>query len=111
HEHAVRSAVFSPDGLRVITVSRDGTARVWDAATTAFLGMPFVDEDAIDGAATGSDDDDASFGWDGTARVWKGIERGPLSAWVEQAKRCEAKQTDAPGSSRVCPLAEHETTT
>jgi WD40 repeat protein len=26
----VRSAAFSPDGTRVVTASRDNTARVWD---------------------------------------------------------------------------------
>jgi WD40 repeat protein len=33
HEEGVTSALFSPDGLRVVTVSRDKTARVWDAQT------------------------------------------------------------------------------
>ena len=27
------SAAFSPDGKRIVTASRDRTARVWDAAT------------------------------------------------------------------------------
>ena len=37
------SAAFSPDGRRIVTASRDGTARVWDAATgreTATLDGP-----------------------------------------------------------------------
>ncbi|WP_018432160.1 nSTAND1 domain-containing NTPase [Paraburkholderia atlantica] len=33
HRDAVDSAVFSPDGKRMVTASWDGTARVWDAAT------------------------------------------------------------------------------
>ena len=33
--HAMNSAVFSPDGQRILTASADGTARVWDAASGA----------------------------------------------------------------------------
>jgi WD40 repeat protein len=29
HQGAVTSAVFSPDGTRILTASRDGTAKVW----------------------------------------------------------------------------------
>lgn len=31
HEHWVYTATFSPDGRRIVTASRDQTARVWDA--------------------------------------------------------------------------------
>ena len=33
HENRVNSAVFSPDGARVLTASADHTARLWDAAS------------------------------------------------------------------------------
>ena len=33
HQDAVERATFSPDGSRVATIARDGTARVWDAAS------------------------------------------------------------------------------
>ena len=33
HEGWLKSAAFSPDGARVVTASRDNTARIWDAAT------------------------------------------------------------------------------
>jgi WD40 repeat protein len=31
HTSGVESAVFNPDGSRVLTASRDRTARIWDA--------------------------------------------------------------------------------
>jgi WD40 repeat protein/tetratricopeptide (TPR) repeat protein len=37
HDHAVGYADFSPDGLRIITASRDHTARLWDAETGELL--------------------------------------------------------------------------
>jgi WD40 repeat protein len=30
HDESVEGAEFSPDGKRIITASRDGTARLWD---------------------------------------------------------------------------------
>jgi hypothetical protein len=34
HKGGVVSAIFSPDDARIVTASRDGTARVWEIATT-----------------------------------------------------------------------------
>jgi WD40 repeat protein len=40
HEDRVSSAAFSPDGKRIVTASRDNTARVWDADTGKPIGEP-----------------------------------------------------------------------
>jgi len=39
HTGGVMSAEFSPDGTRVLTVSSDNTARLWDAATGASIAV------------------------------------------------------------------------
>ena len=39
HGHSLTSAVFSPDGARVVAASVDETARLWDAATGASLAV------------------------------------------------------------------------
>ena len=33
HQRTVTSAVFSADGKRIVTTSKDGTARIWDVDT------------------------------------------------------------------------------
>lgn len=42
HEHGIISAEFSPDGQRLVTASRDQTARVWDVRTGQPLTAPLI---------------------------------------------------------------------
>ena len=51
----VRSAVFSPDGTRVVTASDDRTARVWDARTGAPVGAPLQHADRVRSAVFSPD--------------------------------------------------------
>ena len=39
HDDAVSVAAFSPDGRRIVTASRDQTARIWDAVTARQLAV------------------------------------------------------------------------
>ena len=71
HTHLVSSAVFSPDGARVLTTSWDGTARVWDAATGAGLVSLAGHAGWINNAAFSPDGARiVTASWDKTARVW-----------------------------------------
>jgi WD40 repeat protein len=47
HEGKVYSARFSPDGQRIVTDSKDKTARVWDAATGKAISQPMKHEDQV----------------------------------------------------------------
>jgi tetratricopeptide (TPR) repeat protein len=47
HESEVSSAVFSPDGARILTVSRDQTARLWDATIARSLARLMVESQAL----------------------------------------------------------------
>jgi hypothetical protein len=47
HESEVSSAVFSPDGAQILTVSRDKTARLWDAAIARSLARLMVESQAL----------------------------------------------------------------
>ena len=80
HEREVSSARFSPDGLRLVTVSKDkigrGVVRLWDA----FSGKPFggpIQHDDISGRAWFSPDGERVITV-GTARLWDVISGKPI---------------------------------
>jgi WD40 repeat protein len=88
HGGAVKHAVFSPDGLRIATVSTDRTLRLWSAKTGESLGFAlFHSGSAYPSAGTLGDPGEtpgpevtATFSptgdrvvtasWDGTVRLW-----------------------------------------
>ena len=83
HQDKVWSAVFSPDGTRVVTASLDKTARIWDAARGKPLTSPMVHEEV--GRAVFSPDGMrvVTAGSDGTARVWDAATGLPLTRPLE----------------------------
>jgi len=71
HEGEVWSAVFSPDGSRVVTASPDKTARVWDGVTGRELAVLRGHEDRVSSAAFSLDGARVvTASADKTARVW-----------------------------------------
>src|SRR5205085_6750271 len=80
HAAAVYSALFSPDGSRVLTASADGTAGVWDARTGARLLPPIKHRAAVLRAVFSPDGRRiATASADGTARVWDAITGQPVT--------------------------------
>ena len=79
HEEEIRSASFSPDGTRVVTASRDKTARVWDAATGKPIGEPLRHEVIVTSASFSPDGTRVvTASWDKTARVWDAATGKPI---------------------------------
>ena len=67
----VNSAVFSPDGSRVVTASEDNTARLWDAKTGAALATLSGHTDTVDSAVFSPDGSRVvTASTDKTARLW-----------------------------------------
>ncbi|MEO2090442.1 MAG: serine/threonine-protein kinase [Gemmataceae bacterium] len=71
HRDEVRGVVYSPDGTRILTGSRDGTARLWDART----GTPVLELRGHTGFLSG-----VAFSPDG-ARVVTGSEDRTSKVW------------------------------
>ena len=92
HEDWVRSAAFSPDGSRIVTASRDETARVWDAASGAEITLLLGHENPVESAGFSPDGSRiVTASRDETARVWdaaSGVEIAGLKGhenWVRSA--------------------------
>ena len=79
HKKEVYSASFSPDGTRIVTASKDGTARIWDAKTGQPIGRLKIEghEDPVHAAAFSPD----------SARVITGLLTiRPVSGMLEQVR-------------------------
>lgn len=71
HSEGLRTAVFSPDGKRVVTACAAQTARVWDAATGAEIVVLRGHEQRVRSAVFSPDGARvATSSEDGTVRIW-----------------------------------------
>jgi WD40 repeat protein len=73
-------AAFSPDGVRLITASRTGTARIWDAVTGKPLSPALQHDQDLSSVAFSPDGYRVlSTSWDNVARVWDADSGEPLT--------------------------------
>jgi hypothetical protein len=80
HQGPVILAEFSPDGGRIVTACRDGTARVWDAASGQPVTPPLKHNSAVHHATFSPDGRRVvTASDDGTARVWDAISGQPVT--------------------------------
>jgi eukaryotic-like serine/threonine-protein kinase len=79
HDDDVIAVRFSPDGTRVLTGSRDDTARLWDAATGQPLGEPLRHGNDVTAVAFSPDGTLVLTGsHDKTARLWDAATGRPV---------------------------------
>jgi Tol biopolymer transport system component len=73
HEDSLSSAAFSPDGTRIVTASRDKTARLWDVETGQEIAVMRGHEDSVWNASFSPDGTRiVTASGDKTARLWDG---------------------------------------
>ena len=71
HQNGLNKAIFSPDGLRVLTASADGTVRLWEAKTGRSLQVFRAhDGSVMDVAFDAHGARVITASLDGTARIW-----------------------------------------
>jgi WD40 repeat protein/serine/threonine protein kinase len=85
HEGFIRTARFSPDGLRILTCSFDQTARLWDARTGLPLSGPFHHDGYVFSASFSPDGNRiVTSGADSLAHIWDypPAPHGSVPSWV-----------------------------
>jgi WD40 repeat protein len=100
HDDRIMHAVFSADGTRVLTASRDGTARVWNAASGQPVTDPLVHGDMVRYAEFSPDGQRVvTASGDHTARLWS-VSPGSVDAdgWTRRAQLLAARRIDETGA-------------
>lgn len=91
HIDSLTRALFSPDGSRIATASKDKTAQVWDADTGMPVSPPIRHENVVTDVAFSPDGSCIlTAGWDKTARIWDaytGQPVGPVLRHSEPVRR------------------------
>lgn len=87
HEGAVQSVAFSPDGTRILTGSRDKTARIWDARTGNLIETLNGHESAVQSVAFSPDGAKVATGDDGIARIWDTYTGSLIDTLIEHEGR------------------------
>ncbi len=81
HQGIVWTAKFSPDSLRLVTASSDGTARVWNAITGEPIGAALQHEKTVESAEFSPDGRRVvTASLDQTARLWDARTGQPVAA-------------------------------
>jgi WD40 repeat protein/serine/threonine protein kinase len=102
HEMPILAVAFSPNGKTALTVSRDKTARIWDAATGRLIGQPLYHQADVSAVAFSSDGHSILTGCnDNAVRLWQTSTGKPLGSPLYHRGRVLAVAFDSKGTTVV----------
>ena len=99
HQDAVDNAAFSPDGARILTVSRDKTAKLWDAASGKLLASFAHQGRVFQGVFSPDGTRILTASADGTAKLWDATSGKLLTSFDHQDEVNHA--TFSPDGTRI----------
>ncbi len=105
HHADIASAQFSPNGQRIVTISKDNTARLWDAGSGKPIGEPLKHEDSVNSAQFSPDNQRVVTVSAKTAQVWDAASGKKHGAPMKHDGRIISAQF-SPDSQRVVTASE-----
>jgi len=102
HYDGVASTVFSPDGKKVASGSRDGTVRLWDAENGEAIGSVLEGYDNTATSIVFTPDGKVAMGFeDGTVRLWDAEKGEPIGSALEGHRDRETSIVSSPDGETV----------
>jgi WD40 repeat protein/serine/threonine protein kinase len=103
-DEGVSSANSSPDGKRIVTASRDWTARIWDVQSGKLLTAPLMHDQAVESAQFDSSGKWVVTASGNNARVWDAQSGKPLIEPLKHVSRVLSARFSPDGKSIVTVL-------
>jgi WD40 repeat protein len=109
HSYWVMSASFSPDGTRIVTASKDHTARIWDAQSGEPIGKPLQHDDwVMSGSFSPDGTRIVTASEDSTARIWDARSGEPIGKPL-QHHGAVGSASFSPDGTRIVTASEDST--
>jgi WD40 repeat protein len=105
HPDWVSSVAFSPDGKRILTGCRDGTARFWDAAAGEAVGKPLQHDGPVSAVAFNPDGKTVASSSGSAVRLWDSGTGQPVGQPLAHRLRVDRMTYSADGRSLLTATA------